>query len=252
VNETKTHTIEVGDYICVHDFVEFLDGNQPVADEKLVGVVTKAEWGDRYIYADFPGFPNVMLERRKECYLAEIDDLHTLMLEELPEPAPNNDFAQLQQMGQAQRDAIKVGRYAEFTPSQLAQFFEGAEGIRGRMAGMPEYAEYELWLDGIPGYLASLDADIIRDELAKAQDTTDTIAALRDRVAVLEAALRPFALAAEDDSVKQAGSDFVLHIRHITEAKFLPIYVNGKARDWMLLNASDLLNAADALKAGDS
>lgn len=68
--------------------------------------------------------------------------------------------------------------------------------------------------------------------------------------AKLKVALQPFALAAEDTSTQQAGAEYVLHVRHITEPKFLPIYINGKAREWRFLDASHLRAAAAALKAG--
>lgn len=71
---------------------------------------------------------------------------------------------------------------------------------------------------------------------------------LEARVDELEAALTPFAQAAEDASVQQAGKDFVLHIRHETEAKFLPIYINGNKREWKFLDVSYLRAARKVLR----
>ncbi len=68
---------------------------------------------------------------------------------------------------------MQLAEYSEIPLDDLVRSFIGAEGIRGRIANSPEYADYVKWLDGIPAYLETLPVG-------------DLIGAMYDLVRVIE------------------------------------------------------------------
>lgn len=94
--------------------------------------------------------------------------------------------------------------------------------------------------------LPAAEMDDIQDKLITVQAAL--IKRLETERDALKAALMPFALAAEDGSVKQAGEEYVLHIGLSTEPRHIPIFINGNTPDWKFLDKSHLRAAAKALR----